>query len=59
MKAYMSLVCSAMEYSATICDPYYQKDIDKLHTAEKRAAMFRANDYRYDTGSMIQIFKSL
>ena len=39
-----------MEYSVTIWDPYYQKDIGKLHKVEKRTARFIANDYRYDTG---------
>ena len=42
-----------------IWDLYYQKDIDKLHKVDKRAAKFITNDYRYDTVSMTQIFKSL
>ena len=55
----MSLVHATMKYSATIWDHYHQKDIDKVYKVEKRAVKFIANDYRYDTGSMTQIFKSL
>ena len=45
-----------MEYTDTICYPYHQ-DIDKLYKVEKKAARFIANGYKYDTGSIRQIFK--
>ena len=55
----MSLIHSTMAYSATIWDPYHEKDIDKLYKVEQRASRFIANDYRYDTTSMTRNFKSL
>jgi hypothetical protein len=57
-QAYIAMVRSTLEYSATVWDPCLKKDINKIHRVEKRAARFIANDYRYDS-SMSQIFKDL
>ena len=57
-QAYISLVRSSMEYSATVWNPYLQKDIDNLHKIEKRAARFITNKYS-NTYSMTEIFDSI
>ena len=44
--AYASLVRSILEYSSTVWDPFYQKDIDRLERAQRRAARFVFNDYK-------------
>ena len=54
-QAYIPLVHSTMEYSDTLWDPYYQKDIDKLQKVEKRATSYIAHYYRYDTWSMTDL----
>ena len=43
--AYHSLVRSILEYSSTVWDPFYQKDIDRLERVQRRAARFVLNDY--------------
>ncbi len=45
--AYISLVRSVMEYSATIWDPYLVKDINLLERVQRRAARFVKGDYSY------------
>ena len=44
--AYASLVRSIVEYSSTVWDLFYQKDIDRLERVQRRAARFVLNDYR-------------
>ena len=44
--AYTSLVRSILEYSSTVWDPFYQKDIDRLEMVQRRAARFVLNDYK-------------
>ena len=44
--AYTSLVRSILEYSYTVWDPFYQKDIDRLERVQRRAARFVLNDYK-------------
>ena len=44
--AYTSLVRSILEYSSTLWDPFYQKDIDRLERVQRRAARFVFNDYK-------------
>ena len=44
--AYISLVRSILEYSSTVWDPFYQKDIDRLERVKRRAARFVLNDYK-------------
>ena len=44
--AYALLVRSILEYSSTVWDPFYQKDIDRLERAQQRAARFVFNDYK-------------
>ncbi len=43
--AYISLVRSILDYSATVWDPYLQKDIDSLESVQRRAARFVKKDY--------------
>jgi hypothetical protein len=43
--AYLQLVRSTIEYSASIWDPHLQKDIDKLEVIQKKAARFIHGDY--------------
>ena len=40
------LVRSIYEYSSTVWDPFYQKDIDRLERVQQRAARFVLNDYK-------------
>ena len=35
-----------LEYSSTVCDHFYQKDIDRLERVQRRAARFVLNDYK-------------
>ena len=44
--AYTSLVRSILEYSSTVWDPFYHKDIDRLERVQRRAARFVFNDYK-------------
>ena len=44
--AYASLVRSILEYSSTVWDAFYQKDIDRLERVQRRAAIFVFNDYK-------------
>ena len=52
----MSLVHSKLEYCASIWDPHFTKDIDKLERVNRRAARFVSNDYRWHSSvtSMLQ-----
>ena len=44
--AYISLVRSALEYSAVVWDPYQQNDIDKLENIQRCAARFINQNYK-------------
>ena len=44
--AYTSLARSILEYSFTVWDPFYRKDIDRLERVQRRAARFVFNDYK-------------
>ena len=58
--AYISLVRSIMDYSATVWDPYLQKDIDRIEGVQRRAARLIFNDYMRSSSvltAMIESFK--
>ena len=44
--AYTSLERSILEYSSTVWDPFYKKDIDRLERVQRRSARFVLNDYK-------------
>ena len=44
--AYISLVRSVLDYSATVWDPYLTKDIERLKSIQRRGARFVQNDYQ-------------
>ena len=44
--AYLGLVRSTLEYSASIWDPYLSKDINTIEKVQRRAARFVKWDYR-------------
>ena len=43
---YASLAKSILEYSSTVWDHFYQKDIDRLERVHRRAARFVLNEYK-------------
>ena len=45
--SYMSLFHSKLEYCASIWDPHFAKDNDKLERVNRRAARFVFNDYHW------------
>jgi hypothetical protein len=57
-QSYIALVRSTLEYSSSIWDPYYKKDIEKLHKVEKRAARFVTSQYSNES-SISDILDSL
>ena len=44
--AYISLVCSSLEDSAVVWDPYQQNDIDKLENIQRCATRFINHNYK-------------
>ena len=44
--AYISLVRSVLDYSASVWDPYLQKDIDRIKSIQRRGARFVQKDYQ-------------
>ena len=50
--AYFSLICSFMEYGATVWDPYQKYNSDKIERVQRRAARFVKSRYlRYSNVS--------
>ena len=43
--AYVSLVCSTLDYSTSVCDSHLKKDQTKLEMINRRSAHFVMNDY--------------
>ena len=56
--AYFSLVCSVLDHSSTIWDPYHQKDINRIETLQRRAARFVQKDYKR-TSSVTSMMEEL
>ena len=56
--AYFSLVRSSLEYCSAVCDPFRQKDIDKLEKNQRSAARFVTQNYR-QTASVISLIQDL
>jgi len=56
--AYISLVRSVLDYSASVWDPYLQKDIDRIENVQRRGARFVKKDYRR-TSSVTSIMNEL
>ena len=44
--AYISLVRSVLDCSASVWDPYLQKDIDRIESIQRRGARFVQKDYQ-------------
>ena len=57
-KAYKAFVRPALEYAATVWDPYTKKDIDKLEAIQRRAARFVLNRYN-NTSSVSNMLENL
>ena len=55
-QAFISLVCSRLEYCCAIWDPHLAKDRDNLEAVQRRAARFVTQDYSRDT-SVTQLLK--
>ncbi len=57
--AYFSLVRSVLEYSCTIWDTHWLKDVNKLEMVQRRAARFMNNKYKWNDGSVIIMLRDL
>ena len=57
--AYMALVRLHLEYSSSVWDPHWKKNINRAEIIQHRAATFVTNNYNYHPGSMISILHSL
>ena len=57
--AYISLLRSVMDYSATVWDPYLQKDIDRIEGVQRRAARLIFNDCMRSSSVMTAMMESL
>jgi len=56
--AYISLVRSTLEYTASVWDPHLAKDINKLENIQRRSARFVKGHYR-TTSSVTQMWQDL
>jgi len=56
--AYISLVRSSLEYSATVWDPHYKKDIEAIEKVQRQAARFVCGEYSWDS-SVSKMIKDL
>ena len=56
--AYITLVCSTLQYAASIWDPHLAKDCDLLEKLQRRSARFVKGDYR-TTSSVSQMLHDL
>ena len=56
--AYISLVRSTLEYTASVWDPHLAKDINKLENIQRRSARFVKGGYR-TTSSVTQMLQEL
>ena len=57
-KAYKTFIRPLLEYSATVWDPYTQKNKDRLEAVQRRAARFVLNRY-HNTSSVTRMLETL
>ena len=58
--AYIALIRSSLEYSATVCDLYLKQDVDRLERVQRQAARFITRDYRMrETGCVGHMLQEL
>ena len=58
-QAYLALVRPHLEYSSSVWDPHWKKDINKVEMVQHRAARFVTANYIYQPGSMTSILNQL
>jgi hypothetical protein len=51
----MALVRPHLEYSSSVWDPHWKKDINRVEIVQHRAARFVTNNYNYHPGPMTSI----
>ena len=56
--SYKALVRSILEYSCTVWDPYFRKDVLAIEAVQRRAARFVVGDYRR-TSSVTDMLNNL
>ncbi len=56
--AYISMVCSVLEYCAPVWDPYLEGDKNNMEKIQRRAARMVCSDYRL-TSSVTSMLKEL
>ena len=58
--AYIALIRSILEYGASVWDPHFQSDINKLERIQRQSARFIARDYKTrDPGCVTNMLKDL